>query len=365
LRPALYVHVPYCRFRCTYCNFYFELGRADEKFVAALERELELRRDELPAGPLPAVFLGGGTPSWLPAAELESLLALIGAYIDDRTEFTVECNPEDLDAALLELLRAGGVNRISLGLQSLNELELKRSARRHDAAGGLRALSLLAASDIEWSADLILGLPQQSRDSFQRSLERVLEFSPGHLSLYTLELDSPVPLVEVFGRRPEWDPGEDLRAELYLWSDGRLAEAGFRHYEVSNWAHPGRECRYNEIIWQGGEYMGLGPSAHSHLGGRRFSWPADLEAWIEAVKRSDLSCLLEDSRSASELRLETLLLGLRRAEGIPLSDPALSGAAALIKAFAAEGWIIEDAKRLRLSPAGWIRMDGILARLST
>jgi len=145
LNPAIYLHVPFCRLRCTYCNFYFELGRADARFARAMARELELRSGAIPCGPLPAVYLGGGTPSWLPPDLLSELLALVSPWIGPDTEFSVECNPEDLDADLLARLTGAGVNRVSLGVQSLADLELKRCARRHDAAGALRAMDLLAA----------------------------------------------------------------------------------------------------------------------------------------------------------------------------------------------------------------------------
>jgi oxygen-independent coproporphyrinogen III oxidase len=365
LRPALYLHIPYCRLRCTYCNFYFELGRADERLVPALEGELELRAGELPAGPLPAIYLGGGTPSWLPAELLSDLLKRLERFVGPQTEFSIECNPEDVSADLLALLALRGVNRVSLGVQSLNDLELKRSARRHNADGARRAMDLLQESGISWSADLIIGLPQQTRETFRASLEEVLTRAPEHLSLYTLELDSHVPLVDVFARRPEWDPGDALRADLYHWAHDRLAAKGFIHYEVSNWALPDRQCRYNQQVWRGEDYLGIGPSAHSHIAGRRFSWPADIGAWINPLLAGRLPEALEDVRSARERDLESLLLALRGREGLPLDNPLLASSGPFLEAARKEGWIEEDPARLRLSPSGWLRLDGILARLST
>ncbi len=365
MKPALYLHVPYCRLRCTYCNFYFVLGRADERLVLALERELELRSKEIPDGPLPAVYLGGGTPSWLPHDILESVLGLLAPFVGADTEFSLECNPEDVDEDFLALLERAGVNRVSLGVQSLNDLELKRCARRHDANGARRAMDLLAESSWNWSADLIIGLPQQSKANFRAGLEDVLARKPEHLSLYTLELDTHVPLVDVFARRPDWDPGDELRAELYLWAHDRLEVEGFEHYEVSNWARPGRRCRYNSQIWRGGDYVGLGPSAHSHRGGVRRSWPADLETWLEALLQGRLPEAQLDVRSTDEMALERLLLALRGSEGLPWDDDLLAGRESFLDAARAEGWILEDPRRLRLSPKGWIRLDGILARLTT
>jgi len=365
LSPALYLHIPYCRFRCTYCNFYFELGQADQRLVKALKRELELRTEELGEGPLPAIYLGGGTPSWLPPHLLEELLAALAPWTGPDTEFSIECNPEDLSADLLSLFQETGVNRISLGVQSLNDLELKRSARRHNAEGARRALDLLSASQMNWSADLIIGLPEQSEADFQESLGEVLLREPEHLSLYTLELDSPVPLVDVFARHPDWDPGDDLRAKLYLWAHEVLDNHGFHHYEVSNWARRGRECGYNQQVWSGGEYLGLGPSAHSHLRGRRSNWPADVAAWMDPLLKGRLPQALEDDRSANEIDLERLLLALRGEEGLSKKDPLLVGRQSFLDAAFEEGWILEDSENLRLSPSGWLRLDGILARLTT
>lgn len=365
MRPALYLHIPYCRFRCTYCNFYFELGRADERLVLALKRELELRAEEIPAGSLPAIYLGGGTPSWLPPSLLKDLLSELAQFAGPDTEFSMECNPEDLTEDLLDLLQRAGVNRISLGVQSLNDLELKRSARRHNGDGARRALDLLAQSDMNWSADLIIGLPEQTEAAFQSSLEEVLARSPDHLSLYTLELDSPVPLVDVFARHPEWDPGDTMRAKLYLWAHEELESKGYHHYEVSNWARPGRECRYNQQVWSGGEYLGLGPSAHSHIQGRRRNWPADIAAWMDPLLSGSLPEALEDDRSEDEKNLERLLLALRGAGGLSWKDPLLAGRQSFLDAAAGEGWILEDSENLRLSPSGWLRLDGILARLTT
>jgi len=365
LKPALYLHVPYCRLRCSYCNFYFEVGRADFRLIEAFRAEMGLRAGDLPTGPLPALYLGGGTPSWLPAERLDEILAMLGGRVGPDTEFSVECNPEDLDEGLLESLLRGGVNRISLGVQSLNDLELKRCARRHDAAGARRAMDILRDCGLSWSADLIIGLPQQTGSAFRASLEEVIARRPGHVSLYTLELDSPVPLVDVFARHPDWDPGEAMRAELYLWAQERLEAEGFIHYEVSNWSLPGRECRYNADIWRGGEYMGMGPSAHSHLGGRRLAWPSDVEAWMAPLLEGRLPKAEEDLRTASDRELERLLLGLRLREGLPRRDPSLSGKESFLAEIREMGWIRDDPSRLSLTASGWLRLDGILARLST
>ena len=365
MRPSLYVHVPFCRQRCTYCNYPIRVARGGPDFLDALARELEIRSEALGEGPLPALYLGGGTPSALSRELLARLLELLAPWRDAESEFSIELNPEDLDEDLLDLLAAAGVNRLSLGLQSLHPIELKRSARGHGPGQARRALELLAASGLKWSADLIIGLPQQSDESFEASLEEVLRHGPDHLSLYTLELDPGVPLVEVFRRRPEWDPGEELRARLYLRAHERLEAAGFEHYEVSNYARPGRRCRYNESVWGRGEYLGLGPSAASHQGGRRWSNEPDSRRWAADLLDGRAPGIRADLRDPSALRLERLLLALRTREGLALSDPLLEGSEELLEAFEERGWSTSRQGRFRLLAPGWLRLDGILARLTT
>ncbi|MDP6419437.1 MAG: coproporphyrinogen-III oxidase family protein [Candidatus Krumholzibacteria bacterium] len=362
---SLYVHVPFCRHRCTYCNFYFLTRKADPRYLEALKREFLLRKDSLPSLPLNAFYLGGGTPSWLPREDLRDLLGFFAPCLSGDTEGTMECNPEDLGEDLLEFLESSGMNRISLGLQSLSARELKRSARGHSPEKGRKALALASGSKLDLSVDLIIGLPEQTEGSFRESLEEVLDYSPEHLSLYTLELDEPVPLRKVFQKHPEWDPGEDFRATCYLWAHERLAKAGYEHYEVSNWALPGKRCAYNESIWQGGEYMGLGPSAHSCLGGQRFGWPADLELWQKELLAGRSPSPLPDKRGKEEKTLEELLLGLRTDRGIAARHPLLKDKEALLASFRDEGWASLRDGHWCLSAEGWIRMDGILSRLNT
>ena len=362
---GLYVHVPFCATRCSYCGFYTVTGGNQERYLAALLAPLEREAPRLGEAPLASIYLGGGTPSWLAPEALERLLAALAPRLAPGGEFSVECNPEDVDAALLARLTAGGITRVSLGLQSTADAELAAVGRRHRAARGLAALDLLAASPLALSVDLMLGLPAQTAGSFAASLEAVLGRRPGHLSLYCLELDIDAPLRRQFALRPQLDPGEDFRADRYLEAHARLAAAGYLAYEVSNWCLPGGECRHNLAIWQGGEFLGLGPGAHSRLGGRRWSWSPDLLRWQEALLTGCAAPSEEDRPGPEALALERLLLGLRTREGLPMDEPLLAGQGPFLDRCEAAGWARREAGRWRLSPSGWLRLDGILAALAS
>ena len=205
----------------------------------------------------------------------------------------------------------------------------------------------------------MIGLPGQTEDSFRASLVRILSHRPEHISIYCLESAdgdaSPLAMAA---------DDEELAAR-YLLAHERLARAGYEAYEVSNWCLPGAECRHNLSIWRGASYIGLGPAAHSFLADRRWSWPADLAAWAEPLLAGRPAERLEDERGPRALALERLLLGLRTREGLPLDDPLLRERRPLLDEFAARGWGREEAGRWRLAPAGWLRLDGILGRLTS
>lgn len=362
---GLYIHVPFCATRCSYCSFYTVTGGDQDAYLDALLTQLAQEAPALGPGPVDSVFMGGGTPSWLAPAAMERLLEALAPRVGPDTEFTVECNPEDVDAALLARLAAGGVTRVSLGLQSTADAELRAVGRRHDAARGLAALDLLVGSGLRASADLILGLPGQTSASLAATLDAVTVRRPEHLSLYCLELDPDAPLRRRLAAQPALDPGEDFRADAYLLAHQVLGEIGYSAYEVSNWCLPGGECRHNLEIWRGGEFLGLGPGAHSRLGGRRWSWAPDLAAWREALAAGGRAPAVDDVPSASEAALERLLLGLRVREGLPLDEPLLAGREPFLARCEAQGWAAREAGRWRLAPSGWLRLDGILAALAT
>ena len=269
--PGLYVHVPFCARKCAYCAFFSRPAEpaAVAAWLAGVEREL----GGLPDGFAPeSVFFGGGTPTALGENDLGRLLELVRARVDlsKVAEWTCEANPGTLTAAKLARLADGGVNRLSLGAQSFDAATLQRLGRIHAAAETRASVAQArAAGFANLGLDVIYGVPGTPFAAFQADLEEALALEPEHVSCYCLELEEGTPLArEAAAGRLEIS--EDGQRAQFEWGRRRLAAAGFGHYEISNFARPGRECRHNGLYWSGGEYIGVGPAAHSHWRGARW-----------------------------------------------------------------------------------------------
>ena len=313
---GLYVHVPFCQTKCPYCDFntYARIERLMPGYTDALCAELGLWGEALGRPAVRTVFFGGGTPSYLPVELLGRILGAVGAAfaVEEGAEVTVEANPGDLDLASLGALRALGVDRLSIGVQSFDDHFLRALGRRHSAAQAEEAYRLARRAGFRRvNLDLMFGLPEQSLEDWAATLERALALAPPHLSLYCLTLEPGTPLERWVreGRVPQPDP--DLAAELYALAEERLEAAGYHHYEISNWALPGEECRHNLIYWRNEAYLGVGAGAHSSLGGYRFHDTLSPRSYIERVRRW---------AAVGARRLETLdaatLAGLGPVEGV-------------------------------------------------
>ncbi|MFH1595163.1 MAG: radical SAM family heme chaperone HemW, partial [Pseudomonadota bacterium] len=271
--PGLYVHVPFCKSKCPYCDFYSVTDQAlIPAYVQAMEKEAGLYREAF--GAFDSLYLGGGTPSWLEASQLTTLLALVRRNFDfaEDTEFTLEANPDDITADKLRLFRELGVNRLSLGVQSLDEAELRFLGRRHTAGQARKSLELARAAGFDHvGVDLIYGVPGQKQEAWVGSLEQVLEFRPEHLSCYQLTLAPDTPLGRRAARGEVTHLGEEAERAFFLLTSRFLVERGYLHYEVSNFAREEEHCcRHNRKYWRHEPYLGLGPGAHSFDGGRRW-----------------------------------------------------------------------------------------------
>jgi len=285
----IYVHVPFCVRKCRYCDFYSvpcggaevpggggadSLGAARRTgdYVTALLKELDAREDELRGQEITSIFVGGGTPTLLSCAELETLITGIRARLfpdfdDDETEFTVECNPGTLDKEKLTLMRQLGVNRLSIGLQSADNAELKTLGRIHSYEEFLKNYE--TAREVGFcniNVDLMSGIPGQTIESFERTLRTVAGLGPEHISVYSLILEEGTPLYSDVESGRILLPGEDADRQMYELTGKVLAEYGYERYEISNYARPGYRCRHNMGYWTGEEYLGLGPAAASYLG---------------------------------------------------------------------------------------------------
>ena len=327
-----YVHIPFCAARCPYCDFATApaLDPRRTRYLEALAREARAWGQRLGRPPVATLYFGGGTPSLLDPAEFRSLLDTLGESFELRpVEFTLEANPATLELARLRAFAAGGVTRVSLGAQSLDPAGLRALARTHrveDIATSVRAVREAGIGDL--NLDLIFGWPGETREAWSADLARALELGPDHLSCYPLTLEhEPEDAVAnwpgggwtVLARwralAARAQPSDDLVAVLYEDAERTLARAGFEHYEIANWARPGRRCRHNLGYWSDEEWLGLGLGAHSHLAGRRF-WNSGrmdeyLSRWSEAGSPEPAA-----ERSLVAEPWETAMLALRLREGI-------------------------------------------------
>jgi len=320
---GLYVHIPFCRHKCNYCSFASYQSRETDiaVYLCALKAELAQRVD---GRPMRSIYFGGGTPSLLSPEQLEDILAAIASLtaVDKAAEITIEANPGTLDAAYLTAVRGLGVNRLSLGAQSMNNRELDLLGRIHKAAEVQEAVHCARSAGFEnLNLDLIYGLPGQGLADWQRTLDEAIAMMPEHLSLYALTLEVETPMWRAIKEKslPDIDP--DLSADQYEMAEDLLAAHGYRHYEISNWAEEGRECRHNMVYWQNRPYLGVGVAAHSWLDGHRMANTGNLDEYLAAFagKRP----LLPDMDEVIGLDLElaeTVILGLRLEAGVDINS---------------------------------------------
>jgi len=285
---AAYLHIPFCRTKCLYCDFNTYAGKERQvgEYVAALATEIRRRAAEAEGLPLHTVYFGGGTPSLLALTQVRRLMEALrqGCGLLSGTEVTLEANPGTFGPAYVEGLGSLGINRLSLGMQSLDDETLRRLARTHSAQQALEAVQHARAAGMRSiNLDLIYGLPWQMLETWQDHLRRALDTQPDHVSLYALMVEEGTPL-QALVERGRWDVADqDLVADMYEAALPVLARAGFVHYEVSNWAQPGHESRHNLTYWRNEAYIGCGAGAHSYVQGRR-SWNVrPIEAYIKRI----------------------------------------------------------------------------------
>ena len=273
---SLYLHVPFCSLKCSYCDFnsYAKLDDLVPDFVDALCTELALWAPIVRGRPVETVFFGGGTPSLLPLPHIERIMATLRDHyaLANGAEITLEANPGTADRDYFAGILAAGVNRLSIGFQSLHDDELAALDRIHSAAEAVQCYRWARDAGFgRINVDLIYGLPGQPMASWQDTLERAIELAPDHVSAYALTVEDGTKLAYDVEHGTVPPPDGDLQAEMYEWAGGRLSEAGCQQYEISNWSRPGEECRHNLVYWLNGEWLALGPGAHSHWGDHRFA----------------------------------------------------------------------------------------------
>lgn len=353
---GLYIHVPFCKQKCAYCDFFSAALQADRADTSRTDAYVQavIRNVKAAGKKYDTVYFGGGTPSLLDARQIEDILS--AADISDGAEISMECNPDSADIAYLNNVRSAGVNRISFGIQSLNNAELKALGRIHSADKAVEAIvSAEKAGFGNISADIMLATPLQTAESLDRTVDMLLKLPLTHISAYMLKVENGTPL-SLDRSLLEKVPDEDDTADMYLMTVKKLSAAGFEQYEISNFARSGFECRHNLKYWRCEEYFGTGPSAHSFLGGERYYCPADTEKFISAPlqERIFLSCGGDKEEKA--------MLALRLTkEGLSLEDypEAEKRAEPLLKS----GLVKKEQGAVKLTPEGCLVSNEIICRL--
>ena len=314
---AAYIHVPFCAHRCGYCNFTLIAGRDDliEAYLDALDRELSLLEG---SRPVETLFIGGGTPTHLPPAQLARLLTIVRRWFSlaDGGEFSIEANPFGFDADRVKILAELGVTRLSLGAQSFNAEKLKLLERDHSPAEIVRSVELARCKLSSVSLDLIFGAPGETLDAWRRDLTSALELAPDHVSTYGLTFERGTTFWSrlTHGQLARLD--EELERAMYAEAIDGLGAAGFEHYEVSNFARPGHRCRHNEIYWAAEEYYAAGPGAARYVAGRREVNHRSTTTWLKRVLAGETPVAESETLSPEDRAREALVLGLRRMEGV-------------------------------------------------
>ncbi len=370
---GIYIHIPFCRSKCDYCDFYSLAGREDrmDDYQKALIAQITESAPLARGYSVNSVYIGGGTPTWYGEKRLCELLRLINKKFKmaKDVEITMEANPDSVTEKGLRAMRRAGVNRVSLGMQSACDRELQDIHRPHTFQQVSAAVAAARKAKIKnLNLDLIFGLPGQTEDSWHETVEAALALSPEHLSCYGLTVEEGTPLA---GRvaRGERLPDDDMQASLYLWTVERLAKAGYEQYEISNFAKPGCQSRHNLKYWMGREYMGFGAAAHSDFGGCRYAYVRDLEGYIRGVLDGDRLLSESEMIPPRERSGEYLMLRLRTTLGIEEweyrrefymnFDPI----AVRLSEYEQKGWAVRVGRRWRLTPEGFLLSNRLIGEI--
>ena len=375
---AVYVHWPFCAAKCPYCDFNSHVRHQppdQARFAAALAREIAATADRTGPRTVSSIFLGGGSPSLMEPATVGTVIETIAAHwsVAPDAEITMEANPSSVEASRFRGYRAAGVNRVSLGVQSLHDSDLRFLGRLHDVRQAMAAIEIARATFPRLSFDLIYARPGQTPAAWAAELRQALSLAADHLSLYQLTIEDGTPFAVLHRAGKLVVPDENAAADLYAVTQEICDAAGMPAYEISNHARPGAECRHNLVYWRYGEYAGIGPGAHGRLrlhDGRHATATERLpEGWLARVEDRGDGLLVDDILTQEEEGDEMLLMGLRLAEGIDLARyKTLAGKPldpAQLDDLVAHGMVEQtNAGRLRATRAGFFVLDAVVADLA-
>jgi oxygen-independent coproporphyrinogen-3 oxidase len=374
---GVYVHWPFCLSKCPYCDFNSHVRHQqidEERFARAFAREIETTAARIPGRTVTSIFLGGGTPSLMQPQTVGSILDSIAKYwnVDSAVEVSMEANPTSVDATRFHGYRAAGVNRVSLGVQALDDASLKSLGRLHSAREALDAVAIARSAFDRYSFDLIYARPDQTPEMWTSELKLAISEAAEHLSLYQLTIEEGTPFFGLHAAGKLKTPEEGLSRILYDVTQEVCAQQGLPTYEISNHARPGAECKHNLVYWRGQEYAGIGPGAHGRIDidGIRHATSTEKrpETWLMRVEANGHGVTLDESLNSEERADEYLLMGLRLVEGIdPARYEALSGRPfdpVRVQNLCEEGAIVIENGRLRVTQEGFPVLDAVVADLA-
>lgn len=378
-RMGVYVHVPVCKGKCIYCSFYSVGGVKSfdwDRYVSAVLSEFSTRKDALRGVTEFTIYIGGGTPSLMPLSSMEKLLNGIRGIIESEVpnaiypETTIEVNPDDVTEMSALGWKLIGVDRISMGVQSLNDDELRYIGRRHNSQQAVDAYRILRKYFNNISLDLIFGLPKQDLNSLRTTLTRIVELAPEHISAYSLMYEERSALMKMREKGIVEETPENLSVEMFQLINEMLGESGYERYEISNYSKEGRRSKHNSSYWEGVPYIGLGPGAHSYDGNRLRRWNAeDIRGYMSDEKKETPDFEVEQL-SADELREERILTRLRVKEGLDLEkfgeefgEVELNRLRKLSSQYIEDGLMMEENGKLKITDAGLMISDDIMSSL--
>ncbi|MGZ5218469.1 MAG: radical SAM family heme chaperone HemW [Chitinophagaceae bacterium] len=367
---GIYIHIPFCKQACHYCNFHFSISlRYKNELIAALLKEIEISGSSGATAPdiIETIYFGGGTPSLCKKDEIQSILEKLRSFfnVSPAAEITIEANPDDISKEKLNDWKEAGINRLSIGIQSFFEEDLVWMNRAHNAKQAVDSLQLAADTFDNITIDLIYGTPGLTEEKWKQNVEKAISLGVTHLSCYALTVEPKTPLDKLIRQHRSEDINPDKQSEQFLLLMQWLEDAGYEHYEISNFAKPGFRSRHNSSYWQGKKYMGFGPSAHSFDGDARWWNIANNTIYIDSINKGIIPFEKEHLTTTQKLN-EFIMISLRTAEGLDLSkinETESNELLATSRKYIENGLMKLEESFLRLTREGKLLADGIAADL--
>ncbi|MBL7128330.1 MAG: radical SAM family heme chaperone HemW [Ignavibacteria bacterium] len=370
-KAGIYIHIPFCQRRCIYCDFYFTTNlKLLDGYIESLTKEITLASPNYNNVEFDTIFFGGGTPSLLSTKQIESILNTVYKEynISSKSEISIECNPEDLDNYNLKELKQVGINRLSIGIQSFVDSELKFLTREHSAKQAENVILKANDNFKNISVDFIYSLPKQTKDEVEYSLDKLIEFNIPHISAYTLIFEEKTLLYKQFMKKIVTPNRDEHESELYEFVSNKLITEGYQHYEISNFAKEGYESKHNLKYWEYDNYLGFGPSSHSYFENKRWENFRSIQKYKESLENNQLPIAKKEILNKNEMRIEYIMLALR-SKGINLKkykkifeEDFHAKYEKAIKELMLNDYAVMNAGEFKLNEKGYAIADEIIAK---